>query len=105
MSLTPFAYDLDEAQIRRERQKSPRTAGQPVVETPLRKGGLPLLPAPDPPGELTMDHIVPVARGGRSTRGNIVPCCKECNIRKKQLLPMEWDRIPVPSAFSESSRI
>jgi len=39
-----------------------------------------------------MDHIVPVARGGRSIKGNIVPCCKECNIRKKQLLPMEWDQ-------------
>ena len=41
------------------------------------------------PEELTMDHIVPVARGGKSTRGNIVPCCKECNNRKKYLTPAE----------------
>ena len=39
--------------------------------------------------ELTMDHVVPVARGGKSTRGNIVPCCKECNNRKKYLTPAE----------------
>ena len=26
-----------------------------------------------PPEELTMDHILPVARGGRSVRGNVVP--------------------------------
>ena len=43
-----------------------------------------------PPAELTMDHIVPVVRGGRSSKGNIVPCCKECNSQKKYLLPIEW---------------
>jgi 5-methylcytosine-specific restriction endonuclease McrA len=37
-----------------------------------------------------MDHIVPIARGGRSTKGNLVPACKQCNNKKKQLLPMEW---------------
>jgi 5-methylcytosine-specific restriction endonuclease McrA len=37
-----------------------------------------------------MDHIVPISRGGKSTRGNVVPCCKTCNTAKKQLLPMEW---------------
>ena len=41
------------------------------------------------PDELTMDHVVPVARGGKSTQGNIVPCCKECNNRKKYLTPAE----------------
>jgi 5-methylcytosine-specific restriction endonuclease McrA len=38
-----------------------------------------------------MDHIVPIARGGRSTKGNLVAACKDCNNRKKSLLPMEWD--------------
>ena len=40
---------------------------------------------------LTMDHVIPLARGGRSTRDNLVPCCKECNTRKKGSLPVEWD--------------
>jgi len=40
---------------------------------------------------LTMDHIVPLIRGGRSVRGNTVPACKECNSRKQSLLPWEWD--------------
>ena len=39
---------------------------------------------------LTMDHIVPLARGGRSTKGNVVPACRDCNSRKKYLLPVEW---------------
>jgi 5-methylcytosine-specific restriction endonuclease McrA len=41
------------------------------------------------PGELTMDHIVPLARGGRSTRNNVVVCCKECNNKKKYMTPAE----------------
>jgi 5-methylcytosine-specific restriction endonuclease McrA len=43
------------------------------------------------PGELTMDHIVPLVRGGKSTKSNIVPACKECNNKKKYLLPIEWE--------------
>jgi len=40
---------------------------------------------------LTMDHVIPLARGGRSTKDNLVPCCKECNIKKKSSLPVEWE--------------
>jgi 5-methylcytosine-specific restriction endonuclease McrA len=39
---------------------------------------------------LTMDHIVALGRGGRSVRGNVVPACKDCNDRKKALVPVEW---------------
>jgi 5-methylcytosine-specific restriction enzyme A len=39
--------------------------------------------------DLTMDHIVPVSRGGKSNKGNIVACCKECNNEKKYLTPAE----------------
>jgi 5-methylcytosine-specific restriction endonuclease McrA len=42
-----------------------------------------------PPNELTMDHIVPLARGGRSTKGNLAPCCKACNTQKKYWTPAE----------------
>lgn len=41
--------------------------------------------------ELTLDHIVPIIRGGKSTKGNVVPVCKECNNKKKYLLPIEWE--------------
>ena len=43
------------------------------------------------PEELTMDHKIPLSRGGTSDRINIVPACKECNNRKKYLLPWEWE--------------
>jgi len=38
---------------------------------------------------LTLDHVVPVARGGTSTRGNVVPACGACNKTKKYLTPAE----------------
>lgn len=50
---------------------------------------------------LTLDHLVPLGRGGRSIRGNVVPACKECNTRKQSLLPIEWQEylrsLDVPS--------
>lgn len=41
--------------------------------------------------ELTMDHLIPIVRGGRSVHANVVPACKDCNSRKKYLLPTEWE--------------
>lgn len=38
---------------------------------------------------LTLDHVVPVSRGGTSTRGNVVPACAACNKTKKYLTPAE----------------
>ncbi len=43
------------------------------------------------PTDLTMDHLIPVVRGGKSVQGNLVPACKECNSKKKYLLPTEWE--------------
>jgi 5-methylcytosine-specific restriction endonuclease McrA len=40
---------------------------------------------------LTLDHVVPLIRGGRSVRANMVPACKDCNNRKQSRLPWEWD--------------
>ena len=44
-----------------------------------------------PHRELTMDHLVPLSRGGRSTKENLVPSCKDCNNRKRTMLPLEWE--------------
>lgn len=32
--------------------------------------------------ELTMDHLIPIARGGKSDKKNCVPSCKHCNTKK-----------------------
>jgi len=37
-----------------------------------------------------MDHIVPVIRGGKTTKSNVVTSCKSCNDAKNHMLPVEW---------------
>ena len=88
--MKPYAYDLDEADIKRERQKARDLRASQWWKRSLAKGICYYCGQAVPPKKLTMDHIVPVARGGKSTKSNVVPACKECNNKKKQLLPMEW---------------
>lgn len=89
--MDPYAFNLDEADIKKERYKARELRRSQWWKRRCAKGVCHYCRHPFPSGELTMDHIVPVARGGKSTKGNLVPCCKECNNNKKQLLPMEWE--------------
>lgn len=41
--------------------------------------------------DLTLDHVVPRSRGGRSSWENLVACCHACNHRKGDRLPEEAD--------------
>ena len=90
-SIKPFAYDLEESDLKRERRKARELRESQWWKRQLAKGVCYYCGSKTPPKELTMDHIAPIARGGKSTRGNVVPCCKSCNNAKKQLLPMEWE--------------
>jgi 5-methylcytosine-specific restriction endonuclease McrA len=42
-----------------------------------------------PISELTYDHVVPRAKGGRTTWENIVSCCYPCNYHKGNRTPAE----------------
>ena len=42
-----------------------------------------------PTAELTFDHVVPVAQGGRKDWENIVTCCIDCNRQKGGRTPAE----------------
>ncbi len=39
--------------------------------------------------ELTMDHLIPISRGGKSSKKNVVPSCKSCNASKGHRLAVE----------------
>jgi len=86
-----FDIEVDESQIRQEREKARALRKQNWWKNRIAKGACHYCGKSVPPKELTLDHIVPVARGGRSTKGNCVPACKDCNNQKKNLLPIEWD--------------
>lgn len=38
----------------------------------------------------TMDHVVPLSRGGKHEASNLVPACKDCNFRKHNSMPTGW---------------
>lgn len=44
--------------------------------------------------QLTLDHVIPVSRGGRTTWENLVTSCAPCNVRKGASLPWEIGMAP-----------
>ena len=40
--------------------------------------------------KMTLDHVVPIFRGGSHSIGNLVPACGNCNFSKGKKLLMEW---------------
>ena len=61
------------------------------------------------PRRLTIDHIVPVSRGGKSNFDNCVACCAPCNSRKGSQTPreagMHLRRRPYRPTISEFIRL
>ena len=61
------------------------------------------------PKELTIDHITPVSRAGKSTFENCVTACKDCNNKKSNKLPSEalmyLNKKPIAPTISEFTRI
>jgi hypothetical protein len=45
------------------------------------------------PGDLTIDHLVPLARGGIDEIINYVTCCRGCNQRKAQMPLSEFAQL------------
>ena len=82
---------VDEAELRREKDKARKLRKSRWWQQKLAACSCYYCSMHFKSKDLTMDHIVPLARGGRSTKDNLVTCCKECNNKKKTLLPMEWD--------------
>jgi 5-methylcytosine-specific restriction endonuclease McrA len=86
-----FEISISEQDLRREKDKARELRRSRWWQNRIAQGTCHFCGGTFPPSELTMDHLVPLVRGGTSTRGNVVPACKECNSKKKYLLPMEWD--------------
>jgi 5-methylcytosine-specific restriction endonuclease McrA len=45
--------------------------------------------------ELTFDHVIPRARGGRTCWENIVAACRDCNVEKGSKMPKDVGMFPV----------
>jgi 5-methylcytosine-specific restriction protein A len=87
----PFIIQVSKEEIRMEREKARVLRQTRWWKQKLARGICHYCGRHFPPSELSMDHIVPLIRGGKTTKGNLAPVCKDCNSKKKYLLPMEWE--------------
>lgn len=89
MQAEPFLIEVSEEQMRRERQKARELRDSQWWKRKRATGICHHCRSKFAPGDLTMDHLVPIIRGGKSTKGNVVPSCKRCNSARKNRLPFE----------------
>ena len=90
VSMSEWEVVLSDVEIRRERAKARELRQSQWWKRRRAEGLCHYCGKKVPPKDLTMDHLVPLIRGGRSTKGNLVPACKECNSKKKHQLAFEW---------------
>jgi 5-methylcytosine-specific restriction endonuclease McrA len=86
-----FVSQVTEKEIKKEKAKAQHLRKSQWWKRKCAEGVCYFCKRKVAPKKLTMDHIVPIIRGGKSTKGNSVPVCKECNNKKKYLLPIEWE--------------
>lgn len=84
-----FFSDLDH--IKKEKQKAKDLRKTNWWKNKCQKGICHYCGRQVDPSEITMDHIVPLSKGGKSEKNNVIPCCKDCNNKKKNLLTFEWE--------------
>ena len=89
MEPTSFIVTVSADEIRRERQKAKELRASQWWKRKRASGICRHCGGKFSPQDLTMDHLVPIIRGGKSTKGNVVPSCKMCNSEKKYRLPFE----------------
>jgi 5-methylcytosine-specific restriction enzyme A len=88
--MSDFYAPIDPDELKRQRAKSRELRGSPWWKRRISSGLCYYCRRQVGAKALTMDHIVPLGRGGTSARGNVAPACKDCNTRKKGMVPVEW---------------
>lgn len=86
----PFAPEATDDEVKRERARARALRQTAWWRRKIARGVCHYCERRFKPGELTMDHLIPLIRGGKSIRANIVAACAECNRKKKHQLLLEW---------------
>ncbi|MBN1155241.1 HNH endonuclease [candidate division KSB1 bacterium] len=84
-----FEYEEKRRHIAREKIRAKALKKTQWWQTKIAAGICHYCGKKFPTSELTMDHIVPLSKGGKSVRGNVVPCCKTCNSNKQSDTPVD----------------
>jgi len=85
-----YFVEISEDHLRKERAKARELRRSNWWKNRIATGNCYYCNGGFKPRDLTLDHVVPLVRGGKTTKGNCVPACKECNSKKQDLLPSEW---------------
>jgi len=103
MDAARFTPEVDDETLRREKARARELRQTAWWRRRITAGSCHYCGRQVGPKALTMDHIVPLIRGGRSVRGNTVPSCKDCNSKKQSLLPWEWEEFVSRGRSSEDT--
>ena len=87
----PYFIAVSEEEIGREKRKAKELRRTQWWKNRLASGSCHYCEGSFHSRDLTMDHVVPIVRGGKSSKSNVVPCCKQCNSQKQYMLPLEWE--------------
>jgi len=87
-----FVPEVTDAELRREKDRARALRASAWWKRRIAAGACHYCARAVGARALTMDHLVPLIRGGRSVKGNVVPACKDCNSKKQSLLPWEWEQ-------------
>ena len=80
---------VDDKHIKKEKEKARKLRKTPWWRQKLARGECHYCEKVFAGEALTMDHKTPISRGGVTSKGNVVVCCKECNSAKKYYTPAE----------------
>ncbi len=81
--------NTDPKRLKREREKARELKGSGWWKQKIQSGVCHYCESKVGAAKLTMDHLVPLARGGESSKNNLVPACHECNAKKKLDTPVD----------------
>ncbi|MBF0370921.1 MAG: HNH endonuclease [Magnetococcales bacterium] len=89
MNLDSF-FQGDPDQMERERKKAREMKRSPWWKNRIGNGVCTYCTERFHPKELTLDHVVPLVKGGRTSKSNCVPACHQCNQDKRHMAAGEW---------------
>lgn len=77
-----FFIPAPSSHIQKERDRARELRGSQWWQRKLAQGICYHCEGRFAPDVLTMDHLIPLVRGGHSDKNNVVVSCKDCNSKK-----------------------
>src|SRR3989442_14687664 len=88
--MSEFWVPIDPGVLRRERAKARELRASPWWKRRLGDGVCYYCRRRVGPRNLTMDHVVPMGRGGRCAGGHGGSACQDCHSQKQSMVAGEW---------------